>query len=495
MKASMPENEINRLAALRRYHILDTPREVIFDTITRLAAQICNVPIALVSLVDAKRQWFKSKVRLNATETSRDAAFCAHAILQSGIFIVPDTLADPRFADNPLVISEPHIRFYAGVPLVTPDNYRLGTLCVIDHVPRELNEEQVAALSALSREAMRQLELRRENLEANTLREHAEQALVEQTRELQYSKQALEEQTEILQSILGSMSDGVLVTDRHENILFGNSAADQMIGTSIVGMRSAEQAESLSTHFPMILQAEQSREMLLTRALRGDAFDAAEVLVRHKKEPKNVWLSVSGRPLKDSNGDMRCSILVFHDITEQKHKEQHLTHLAKHDDLTNLPNRSLFHDYLHQALARGLRQQELVAVLFLDLDEFKSINDTLGHHSGDLVLQTIAERLRECVRKSDTVARLSGDEFAIILDSISRKEDASRVAQKIREALSKPLQLEGQEVSVTASIGISIYPTDGKHPQALLTNADTAMYLVKEQGGNGYHHYSPERGG
>lgn len=159
-EAPLPENESKRLNRLYQCIVLDTPAEEAFDDITRLAAHICQVPIALVSLIDRNRQWFKSRVGLEITETPRRMAFCAYAILQSDILIVPDALEDNRFADNPLVTSEPYMRFYAGVPLISPDGYALGTLCVIDYVPRELNSEQIQALKTLARQTVRQIELR-----------------------------------------------------------------------------------------------------------------------------------------------------------------------------------------------------------------------------------------------------------------------------------------------------------------------------------------------
>lgn len=172
-EAPLPENESKRLNRLYQCIILDTPTEGVFDDITQLASHICQVPIALVSLVDRDRQWFKSKVGLEVTETSRKVAFCAYAILQSDILIVPDALKDNRFADNPLVTADPYIRFYAGVPLMTSDGYALGTLCIIDRVPRELSAEQIQALKALGRQAMRQIELRESfsALERNPIRQ------------------------------------------------------------------------------------------------------------------------------------------------------------------------------------------------------------------------------------------------------------------------------------------------------------------------------------
>jgi len=157
----MAIDEAARLKALRAYRILDTDPERAFDDLTLLASQVCSTPIALISLVDENRQWFKSRVGIHVRETSRSVSICAYAIKQQGLFIVPDTLNDARFRDNPLVVGEPHIRFYAGAPLVTRDGDSLGTLCVLDHVSRTLTDDQRQALQALQRQAEAQLELRR----------------------------------------------------------------------------------------------------------------------------------------------------------------------------------------------------------------------------------------------------------------------------------------------------------------------------------------------
>ncbi|MEY2976688.1 MAG: hypothetical protein RLZZ435_826, partial [Cyanobacteriota bacterium] len=160
-KPPIPPHEADRLAALHRYEIVDTLPEQEFDDLTLLAAEICGTPIALISLVDSDRQWFKARVGLDATSTHRDLSFCGHVVADEQLLMVSDATQDDRFADNPLVLQDPSIRFYAGAPLVTPDHYILGTLCVIDQQPRSLSDRQVTMLEALSRQVVSQLELRR----------------------------------------------------------------------------------------------------------------------------------------------------------------------------------------------------------------------------------------------------------------------------------------------------------------------------------------------
>ena len=197
--ARLPENETGRLKALREYDVLDTPAEQAYDDIVGLAAYICETPTALVSLIDRDRQWFKARTGLNATQTPRDEAFCAHAILQPGqVMVVPDALRDERFDTNPLVTGEPNIRFYAGAPLITPTGEVLGTLCVIDSKPRQLSAEQAEVLRSLARQVMAQLEMRRSigTLEAAVVRRETYVDQLEQhQRKLEASQAHLNEQS------------------------------------------------------------------------------------------------------------------------------------------------------------------------------------------------------------------------------------------------------------------------------------------------------------
>jgi anti-sigma regulatory factor (Ser/Thr protein kinase) len=186
---TLKTDEAGRLKALRRYRILDTKPERAFDDLTMLASHICGTPIALITLLDADRQWFKSRIGISMAETSRSVSFCTHAIKQTELYVVPDASKNPTFRDNPFVATENGIRFYAGAPLITPDGYALGTLCVVDNVPRTLTPEQIEALDALRRQAQAQLELRANLIELEAaladrdLAEEAQARLVDELRE------------------------------------------------------------------------------------------------------------------------------------------------------------------------------------------------------------------------------------------------------------------------------------------------------------------------
>jgi diguanylate cyclase (GGDEF)-like protein/PAS domain S-box-containing protein len=206
-----------------------------------------------------------------------------------------------------------------------------------------------------------------------------------------------------------------------------------------------------------------------------------EWLARHH-DGHTFWVEVNLRYALIGNQHRVLS--VVRDITDQKNAEEQIRHLAHFYPLTDLPNRALFSDRLQQALATAKRDKSHMALLFIDLDKFKPINDTQGHHVGDLLLKEAALRMQQCVRESDTVARIGGDEFGVLLPIIEEEQDAMLVAEKIRYALNQPFILVGQSLNISSSTGIAVYPDHGNDEKQLLINADTAMYLAKEGGRN-----------
>jgi diguanylate cyclase (GGDEF)-like protein/PAS domain S-box-containing protein len=222
--------------------------------------------------------------------------------------------------------------------------------------------------------------------------------------------------------------------------------------------------------------------------LRGAVIDP--VRVRFVRKDGGVVVLEGNLRCNRSEDDPIAAQGIFRDITQQVQAEQRLQHAATHDKLTNLPNRTLFFDRLTQALKIAERQEECLAVLFVDLDGFKDVNDTYGHHIGDQLLVAFTQRLRDALRKSDTAARLSGDEFALIFENIRSPQDTEIIAKKILTACSPPYAIQEYEVIITLSIGISLYPDDGDTADALLQRADAAMYRVKQEGKNNYAFFS-----
>jgi diguanylate cyclase (GGDEF)-like protein/PAS domain S-box-containing protein len=215
-------------------------------------------------------------------------------------------------------------------------------------------------------------------------------------------------------------------------------------------------------------------------------------LCRLDERGGKVWFSISGEPVFDVAGRFAGYRGVGKDITERKRTEERIQYLANHDALTALPNRTMFSEMLNFAIHNARRYGRRFAVLFVDLDRFKIINDTLGHEAGDHLLKEIGTRLRQTVRSSDVVARLGGDEFVVLVQEVSEPKQAEPVARKILSALVKPVVIHGQEYRITASIGICLYPSDAEDEQALMKNADIAMYRAKEEGKNTYKFYSAE---
>jgi len=256
--------------------------------------------------------------------------------------------------------------------------------------------------------------------------------------------------------------------------LLGASAPDQLIGTSIFDIVHPDSREIARLR----LQQPGNR--------KGAVPWSEEKFVRRDGSVMEVEVMSTQFPFEG----MQAAQTIFRDVTERKQMEQRLKQLALYDALTGLPNRALFFDRMIQLLALARRNEFVLALLYMDLDRFKIINDTLGHDAGDALLKEVSQRMTSCLRKADTVARMGGDEFICICGCITAPQDAGVVAEKILAVLSKPYHLKGEVCTIGVSIGISIYPQDGDNVETLVNKADTAMYRVKEQEKGGYAYFS-----
>ena len=470
-------SEQARLDALSSYQILDSPSEEAFDRITGLAATIFDVPIAAINFIDETRQWSKSKVGLEICEVGRDVSFCTHVLQQHEVLSVPDTCQDERFAANPFVQGEPHIRFYAGAPLIAPGGEVLGTLCLIDSVTRPaLSAKERQMLASLAALVIDELELRRESARAQAV----EVKLLEEKR--------------LVESILSSLPGIFYILDTDGRMVRWNHTFEYLSGYS-----AAEIAQMHPTEF---FEAEEQPRIA---AEIGKVFEQGEASVTAQFRSKGGALTphlFTGRRFEFAGGLYLIGMGV--DMTEQQRADEalrmlnerleersydleraneRLAHDACHDALTGLPNRAFFAERLTQAMQRQKRNPEdAYAVLFLDFDRFKIINDSLGHAVGDALLVEAARRLRASVRAVDTVARLGGDEFTVLLDKADSVADASQVAEHIQENLAAPYCLAGHELNLSVSIGIVMAEPGHVDAGDVLRDADIAMYRAKELG-------------
>lgn len=609
-----------RLDALHRYQILHTPPEEAFERLTRLAARTFSVPIALISLVDDQRQWFKSCYGLPLKETGREVSFCAHTLHFSDpdeLLVVPDATLDPRFQANPLVTGWPHIRFYAGAPLRTPDGHVLGSLCLIDTQPREpLMAEEADMLRELAAIVMDTLHHR---LAATALLE-SQQLLEEQQRQIEltlaharaalwsidfatgavqvqadfqalglpealaptsidqllalihpddraavqahltqamqegrsYSVQARlqlldgqvlwttsqgavqrdvtgrpyrllattfdisrQHQTEsalarsdaMLRQIVETIQDAIYVKDRQGRYVLVNQAAAQLMNSTVehvlgktdtyflspaevervtrVDQHVMSSAQAITYEFPLIYGHE-NRTMLTSKypfiqdgELCGIVGVSRDITTQQQLQ----------HALQDANTLLEAKV---HERTQDLERlNRQFQHDAMHDVLTGLPNRALFMNRLKHAIERQRNAASPFAVLFLDFDRFKLVNDSLGHAAGDELLLAIAARLQASVATVNTVARLGGDEFTLLLEDVQSREEILQRVKVVQQLLARPFRVAGQDLRITASIGIALGMGEDLQADDLVRDADIAMYQAKTQQKGGFLFFEP----
>ncbi|NJC07853.1 putative bifunctional diguanylate cyclase/phosphodiesterase [Polymorphobacter fuscus] len=463
------DQEAERLRALRAYHILDTPPEAAFDRLTLAAAAICGTPVALVSLVDEHRQWFKANVGLaKLVETERDIAFCDVAIQQSEPLEVLDARTDPRFASNPLVTCEPGVCFYVGVPLTSHDGFRIGTLCVMDHTPREggLTSVQRQLLSTLAEQVVTELELR----SALGRAKEQQRALVERNDKLCALQARVANAFE---------SSGVIIWEwehAEERLWLGAPDVIASITKHLV-------EDALRTVHPDDRDAMVShlKDYICGRVTHYEC----EIRVA-ASDGGWRWMLMRGASVEhDRMGIARAVSGTLTDIDERKRAKDRLNWIVSHDTLTGLANRLRFQELLEAHLAfpavKGQSPARL-ALILLDIDHFKGVNDVYGHAVGDALLQEVAQRLKCFIADGETAARLGGDEFTLLIPDCGIDEAIVRRIDGLVAILREPLMVDGFRLDCRASIGVSVYPDHGTDAATLLKNADIAMYRAKGHG-------------
>lgn len=453
----VPTDDEDRLAVLAEYHVMDTDPEASFDRLTGLAARLFDIPIVLVSLIGRDRQFFKSRVGLNVCETSREVSFCAHAIMQDDILFIPDATDDPRFAANPLVLGPPFIRFYAGKPLIAPGGARIGTVCLIDSVPRaEFTEEDRRNLTELASLVMDRLEVRR----------------LDHVRTVSQAR---------FENIAATSPDAIICSSTQGRITFWNSAAERLFGYSQQEVLGGSADFIVTDRWRRIYDSE------LARLRRGEPMELAgttiELSGRHKdgsEFPAEFSLSTW------AEGDATSVGAIVRDVSERKANEERLFRLASLDALTQLPNRAAW----RERLAAVVDSATPATVALIDLDEFKLVNDTLGHSAGDAVLKEVAARLQATCPDSTMVARLGGDEFVALLPGNDARR-ARAAAEALVSAISAPYDFAGERADIGVSIGVALHPQHSSTSEELLTAADLALYRAKASGRGRYEVFTP----
>jgi diguanylate cyclase (GGDEF)-like protein/PAS domain S-box-containing protein len=304
---------------------------------------------------------------------------------------------------------------------------------------------------------------------------------------------------DMAQITLDAIGDAVLVVDPKGKVIYLNKVAEKLTGWSY------EKAIGQLVDSVFIILDGESQEQMISPSQqaineeRTVALALGSVLIR--RDGTGIEIEDSAAPIYNSIGEVAGAVIVFHDARQSESEVEKMSHLAQHDSLTGLPNRVLLMERLTQAIGMASRHSKQLALLFLDLDHFKSVNDTFGHAIGDQLLQDVAADIVACVRATDTVCRQGGDEFIILLTQIEEIHDSAQVAEKLLARFAQPRIIDGHEIHVSLSIGISVYPENGLDAETLMQNADTAMYLAKENGRNTYQFsyteppVSPDQGG
>jgi len=606
--------------------ILDTPADPVFDELARRAAETIGAPMASISFLDSRREWFKASHGIVLREWPRALSFYSTRESSARVQSIADFLFDENFSRHPLVEGMPFLRFYAGAAITAGDGEVVGVLAVLGTAPRELGAREAETLANLADLVQARLEARRENhspqstfstsIVANTL-EQAHPLLEPSTLdEVVQREMAIErgrQDAKLAPAILDSLPEVFFLLSAHGRIVRWNryfieaagyreeeipslhlldlfaekdrealtiamrrvfddgadatieanllsrpgletpyvfSARPMRDGTEtlLIGLgrdiserrRAETQMHQARERYDLALQGSNlalwdwdlitgtayfnegwglltgmpsdesvargeevlswchpdDRELFraaMESAVRGATSDFEAEYRVSNAAGEWIWIASRGKVTqRNYQGRAVRMTGTSSDITKRKQAEERVEFLATRDPLTGLPNRMLLNDRLEQGIASAARNRKRLAFMFIDLDRFKTINDSLGHQVGDELLKQVATRLAACVRATDTVARLGGDEFAVILEDLRDDDSVRHVAENMIASLASPIFSGNLQLNTSCSIGIGLYPGDGRDSTALLKNADVAMYHAKEKGRNNFQFFSAD---
>lgn len=481
MKSSLYETF--RLSRLNRLGLLDTPPEDRFDSITRIAKSVYQTEISLVSLLDDKRQWFKSRHGLDVSSTDRSLAFCNHTIIQDRALVIGDATRDGRFADNALVTAHPYIRFYAGVPLKEPTGFNIGALCVIDSQPRETDSLDLTVLYDLTR----------------LLEDEIARAFFLNEKQSQFQNPKILRMIGRVQSISLNFDDSSEISTRNHIEAFLSQLMEISASPIAAIVEVLEETEfrpiaakgisyaALKKKFPILSKpigahldcetATRDDHAVLPVLLNGQIAGLLLLANRHGGYPAALYERLHLVTYSIGN--------LFERIRLRRRSLAHEAEMqtAKHQDpVTGLPNQL----QLSEHLQNRLNQKETgFAVCHIDLDNFSAIKDSMDSESEALLLKAVARNLAATVRQTDYIARVGGDEFIVILSG----EPKASIFQRILAALNAPIQLQSKVVTLSASMGIALAKQQDISAGSLLRQAAQAMIVAKEKGKNGYHYF------
>lgn len=464
----LTDSEHARLATLDSLGLLDTPSEREFDAIVELAQRITGYKIALVSLIDKDRQWFKAKIGLDVDQTPREMSFCAHAVADDKILIVPDATMDDRFASNPLVTGTPNIRFYAGVPIhaamlgAPAQQVPLGTLCVIDDKPHNIDPADMKHMVELAHLVEALLAAKASAASANRFAAESGRNLQALGRKNRHFRQA--ERMANIGSWRLTLADNRTEWSEQTYAIHGVPYGEE------------EPLDTALEFYPP------NARVLITEAIKktmktGEPFDVETDFNTAQGEYRRVR---SMGELEIEDGRPVALIGVFQDVTARYRMVEALRDAADTDELTRIASRGRFNEVVDEKIKATVSAEERCALLLIDLDHFKAVNDRYGHHAGDDVLRVMAARLKADYLSNCFAARLGGDEFVLLISDQAILKDLSGLLRRLLRDLQYSVSANGSTLHVSATIGACWLGGQVTDRGQMLRNADAALYEAKQ---------------